>query len=53
MSEICCDKCDFIKRDGEFFCLLDMHVLEDIYKKFECGLLDRYLEFRNGGNNES
>lgn len=51
MNEICCNKCDFIKRDGKIFCLLDMHIIKDIDKKFECEILNKYNKFRNGAKN--
>lgn len=37
-----CTDCDFIKFDGDTFCLLDIHRIINIYEDKDCKILNDY-----------
>lgn len=41
-----CTDCDFIKLDGNTFCLLDMHRIIDIYEDKDCRILNNYIKYQ-------
>ena len=41
-----CTDCNFIKFDGDIFCLLDMHKIVDIYEEKECKILNNYRKYQ-------
>ena len=41
-----CTDCDFIKLDGDTFCLLDIHKIIDIYEEKECKILNDYRKYQ-------
>ena len=41
-----CTDCNFIKFDGDTFCLLDMHRVIDMYGDKDCKILNDYKKYK-------
>lgn len=45
-----CTNCNFIKLDGQFFCLLDLQIIPNIIEDRECEILKKYRKYQNTYN---